>query len=201
MSRKLVAGIGMLAVLALAAVVLIKAVTGEDYRFAGGEITIAQAAAPLDLIDQDGQPFSLDQLKGNVILLYFGYTTCPDLCPTTLSDFMAVKDGLGDRADKVKFLMVTVDPARDSTARLKEYLGFFDPGFIGLRGDDAQTELVKQEYGVVATRVDYPDSAVGYLVDHTSLIYVIDDDGRFRLTYSYGTDPALIVPDIEHLLN
>ena len=173
----------------------------ETYEFAGGEVSPAKAAPRIDLVDQDGQPFSLEQLEGNVVLLYFGYATCPDLCPTTLSDFTAVNEALGEKADRVKYVMVSVDPDRDTSARLKEYLAFFDPAFIGVRGDQAQTELVKREYGVVATRVDYPDSAVGYLVDHTSLIYVIDKDGKFRLTYSYGTDPTVIVPDIQHLLS
>ncbi|MCC6790615.1 MAG: SCO family protein [Thermomicrobiales bacterium] len=199
MSRKLA-----LAVIGVAAIAIVAGLIwqsrGEEYAFAGGEITPARAAAPIDLIDQNGQPFSLDSVKGDVVLVYFGYTTCPDLCPTTLSDFTAIKTGLGDEADKVKFVMVTIDPERDTTARLFEYLGFFDADFVGLRGEQAQLEPVMQAYGVVANRVEYPESATKYLMDHTSLIYLIDPDGRLRVTYAYGTDPALIEQDVRHFL-
>jgi protein SCO1/2 len=200
MSRKLLVSLGVLAVFAVATAIFINASSGDAYAFAGGEIKPARAAAPIDLTDQNGQPFTLDQVDGKVALVYFGYTTCPDLCPTTLSDFTAIRAELGEQADQVEFVMVTVDPERDSSARLKEYLGFFDDSFIGLRGDDAQTQSVKESYGVVSNRVEYPESATGYLVDHTSLIYVIDQQGRFRLTYPYGTDPALIVADLQHLI-
>lgn len=199
MSRKLL-GTALLAGLLVIAAAFIAVSSGEAYEFNGGEIKPAKAAAPINLTDQNGEPFTLDQLKGNVVLVYFGYTVCPDLCPTTLSDFTAVKDALGADAAKVKFVMVTVDPERDSPARMNEYLGFFDPEFIGLSGNNEQTESVKLSYGVVSRKVEYPNSATKYLVDHTSLIYVIDEDGKFRLTYPYGTDPDLIVKDIQHLV-
>lgn len=172
----------------------------ERYTFKGGELSPAQAAAALDLSDQNGEPFSLDQVQGEVTLVYFGYTTCPDLCPTTLADFSAVKAMLGDKAEQVNFVLVTVDPERDSAARLKEYLACFDPQFIGLTGDVAAIETAKAGYGVTANRVEYPDSSTGYLVDHTSLIYVIDRDGNLRMTYPYGFDPESIAEDIRHLL-
>jgi protein SCO1/2 len=84
--------------------------------------------------------------------------------------------------------------------RLTEYLGFFDPDFIGLRGDRAQTDAATAAYGVTVKRVDYPNSATGYLLDHTALIYLIDREGRLRLSYAYGTDPALIAADVRYLL-
>jgi protein SCO1/2 len=182
-------------------VALLAGCTGrESYTYKGGELDPPQAAAAIDLTDQFGEPFALDRVEGEVALVYFGYTTCPDLCPTTLADFMTVKEELGEEAASVNFIMVTVDPERDTADRLKEYLGFFDPDFIGLWGDEAQTEAVKAGYGVVATKVEYPESATGYLVDHTSLIYVIDREGRLRLTYPYGFDPQSIVEDIRHLV-
>lgn len=172
----------------------------DDYQFKGGELSPAAAAAPLDLTDQFGHPFTLERVQGEVTLVYFGYTTCPDLCPTTLSDFIAVKEMLGDDAGAVNFVLVSVDPERDTQERLAEYLGFFDSEFIGLRGTGEETEAAKAGYGVVATRVEYPDSATGYLVDHTSLIYVIDTEGKLRLTYPYGFDPESIAEDIRHLV-
>lgn len=170
------------------------------YVYSGGVYSPPAAAAPLNLTDTHGQPFTLDQVKGDVALVYFGYTTCPDVCPTTLTDFQAVKDDLGADADRVKFVMVTIDPERDTGAKLQEYLAFFDPDFIGLRGDDAQTEQFKQDYGITVKRVEYPDSATKYLLDHSALIYAIDPQGRLLLTFPYGTDPALIAQDVRHML-
>lgn len=172
----------------------------SSYSFKGGELSPAQVAAPLALTDQFGNPFDLAALDDEVTLIYFGYTTCPDLCPTTLSDFGAVKEMLGDDAENVNFLMVTVDPERDSAERLQEYLAFFDPDFIGLTGSVEQIEEAKSGYGVIATKVEYPNSATGYLVDHTSLIYVVDRDGNLRLTFPYGFDPESIAEDIRHLI-
>ncbi len=171
----------------------------DAYVFNGGEISPAAAAPALDLTDQNGAPFTLAQENGTVSLIYFGYTTCPDLCPTTLNDFTIVKDDLGDAAEQVDFIMVTFDPERDTQARMKEYLNFFDPDFVGLRGDDAQTQQFLQDYGVTIKRVEYPNSSTGYLIDHTALIYVIDKEGRLRLTYPYGTDPLMIAEDVQHL--
>jgi protein SCO1/2 len=189
------------AVVAVAAAVIWSATRTDAYEFKGGEITPPRAAPPLDLTDQNGQPFTLSQEEGNVLLVYFGYTTCPDLCPTTLNDFAIVKEELGEDGAKVRYVMVTFDPERDTLARMREYLGFFDPDFIGLRGSDEQTEAFKQAYGVTTKRVEYPESATKYLIDHSALIYVVDTEGRLRLTYTYGTDPMAIVEDMRHLVD
>ena len=117
-----------------------------------------------------------------------------------MSNFATVKGDLGQDADRVRFVMVTFDPERDTAARLKDYLAFFDPDFIGLRGDQAQTEAFERGYGIVVHRVDYPESATGYLLDHTAVIYVIDPQGNLRLTFPHDFDPALIAEDIRHLL-
>lgn len=172
----------------------------DDYVFKGGQVKPIAAAAPIELTDQDGRPFSLADLKGNVVVLYFGYTTCPDLCPTTLSDFTAVKAALGKQADAVRFGLVTVDPERDTPERLQHYLEFFDPAFIGLTGSAEQISTVEREYGVIAKRVDFPGTSTGYLMDHTSVIYVIDSKGMMRVTFQYGADPNDIADDIRHLL-
>lgn len=198
--RRAAPRLGLVFAALLALVAITGCVRGESYEFKGAELDPASAAPPLNLIDHNGEPFSLESIEGDLALIYFGYTTCPDLCPTTLSDFKGVKDSLGDDADRVHFMMVTVDPERDTPERLKEYMRAFDPDFIGLTGDDAQLEEAKAGYGVYAQRVDYPESATGYLVDHTSLTYLIDTDGRLRLTYSTGFDPDMIVEDVKHLL-
>lgn len=194
--------LALLAILVVAAGVVIYWATNrtEAYQFNGGEISPAAQAPSLALTDQNGEPFTLADESGTVSLIYFGYTTCPDLCPTTLNDFTIVKDDLGENAAGVDFIMVTFDPERDTQARMQEYLNFFDPDFIGLRGDDAQTQQFLQDYGVTIKRVEYPNSSTGYLIDHTALIYVIDKEGRLRLTYPYGTDPLMIAEDVQHLV-
>lgn len=184
----------------VAAIVLLNRSQEPSYAFNGGVFSPPAAAAPLNLTDANGESFSLDQVKGDVALVYFGYTTCPDVCPTTLADFQAVKADLGTDADRVKFVMVTLDPERDTEAKMKEYLGFFDPDFIGLRGDEAQTAQFTKDYGITVKRVEYPDSATKYLLDHSALVYVIDPEGQLLLTFPYGTDPALIAQDVRHLL-
>jgi protein SCO1/2 len=189
------------AVVAVAAAAVWSVTRTDAYVFKGGEITPPRAAPPLDLVDQNGEPFTLAQEEGNVLLVYFGYTTCPDLCPTTLNDFAIVKDELGEAGANVHYVLVTFDPERDTQERLSEYLGFFDPSFVGLRGTAEQTEAFKQAYGVTTKRVEYPESATKYLIDHTALIYVIDKQGRLRLTYPYGTDPMAIVEDMRHLVD
>lgn len=184
----------------VAGVILLNRGQEPSYAYNGGVFSPPAAAAPLNLTDMNGDPFTLDQVKGDVVLIYFGYTTCPDVCPTTLTDFQAVKEDLGTDADRVKFMLVTLDPERDTEAKLKEYLAFFDPDFIGLRGDAAQTAQITKDYGITVKRVEYPDSATKYLLDHSALVYVIDPEGRLLLTYPYGTDPALIAQDVRHLL-
>ena len=196
------AGLAAVAIAIIATIAVVTVVIGrrESYAFKGGEIRPPVAAAALDLTDQHGQPFSLERERGNVLIVFFGYTACPDICPTTLSDYTAVKEALGPKAERVRFVLVTVDPERDTAERLKAYLAFFDPDFIGLRGTPEQMEAVKQAYGVFARKVEFPNSAAGYLVDHTALTYVIDTEGRLRLTYGHGTDPEDIAADVRHLL-
>lgn len=188
--------------LVLAAVVLAAGRTlwKESYAFHGGEISPLRPAAPIELTDQHGQRFSLADQAGKVVILYFGYTSCPDACPTTLSDWMAVKEALGRDAARVRFVMVTVDPERDTPERLAQYLAFFDPEFIGLTGTPEQTQAIAQAYGIVAVKRQFDETAMGYLVDHTTSTFVIDTKGRMRLVYAHGTDPELIAEDLRHLL-
>lgn len=194
-----VAGVAILAIVVVAGLILVRG-RSEPYAFHGGELTPAQAAPPLALTGPDGETFDVAGNPGGVTLVYFGYTTCPDLCPTTINDFVTIKEDLGPLADRAEFVLVTVDPERDTQERLAEYLAFFDESFVGLRGDEAQTEAAKLGYGVTSEKVEYPDSSTGYLVDHTSLVYLIDPAGNLRATYPYGTDPIDIAADVRHLL-
>ncbi|MCC7023028.1 MAG: SCO family protein [Thermomicrobiales bacterium] len=198
--RRVVAAIGgVLVIAAIVAAVLF--FRQEPYTFNGGFYTPALPAPALDLTDQNGHPFSLAEQRGNVVLVYFGYTACPDYCPMTLSDFQAIKEDLGEDADRARFVMVTIDPERDTEERLKEYMAFFDPDFIGLRGTAEQTAQVERGYGVAAERVDYPGSEASYLMNHSVITYVIDPEGQLRLAYPHGFETELIVEDLQHLLH
>jgi len=172
----------------------------DAYEFKGGELKPLAAAPAIELTDQYGEPFSLAAQQGKAVLLYFGYTTCPDACPTTLSDWIEVKRLLGDQADQVEFVMVTVDPERDTVETLNEYLAFFDPAFHGLTGDQAAITAIEQQYGIMAVREEHPESATGYLMNHTTSFWVIDPEGRLRLTFAHGTDPEIVTEDVRHLL-
>jgi len=172
----------------------------SSYSFKTGAISPPREAPPLPLIDQDGNPFDLSQLNGKVVLVYFGYTACPDACPTTLSDWIEIKRLLGDQADRVAFVMVTVDPERDSAATLNQYLDFFDPSFIGLTGEPETIQKVEQDYGILAVREDFGDSAMGYLINHTTSYWAIDPDGALRLVISHGSDPEIVAEDLRHLI-
>ncbi len=151
------------------------------------------------LTNQDGQPFRLSDLRGKVALFFFGYTHCPDICPTTLAEFKRVKALLGDDAGRVAFVFVSVDGERDTPERLTNYVRAFDPQFIGLTGDDAALRPIARDFGVFYQRVSYEESAADYLVDHTASTFVIDQQGRLRLVFPYGTDPAAIVARLRAL--
>jgi protein SCO1/2 len=172
---------------------------GSAYSFQGGVLEPESPASPIVLTDQHGNPFSLADQQGKIVFLYFGYTTCPDACPTTLSDWIEVKRLLGDKADKVEFVMVTVDPERDTVDILNQYLTFFDPAFIGLTGDPQTLKEIRQNYGIVAQREEHPESATGYLINHSTSFWVIDAKGNLRLTYGLGTDPEIVAEDVKHL--
>jgi protein SCO1/2 len=151
------------------------------------------------LPDQAGQPFHLGEQKGNVVLIFFGYTNCPDVCPVTLSDFRKVKEELGNEADRVRFVFVSVDPERDTPERVGRYLASFDASITGLTAPRSQLEPVWKSFGVYQAKVE-SGSASGYLVDHTALVYVIDPEGDLRLTFPFGMQSQEMAADVRALL-
>jgi protein SCO1/2 len=152
------------------------------------------------LTDQNDQPFTLSKQKGQVVLMFFGYTFCPDVCPMTLSTFVEVKKGLKEQAQNVKFVYITVDPERDTPKRMKNHLINFDTEFVGLTGDIQTLEKVYNAYGVYRDRNDVEGSEGVYFMSHTSNIFVIDRSGKWRLLFNYGTSSEDMIHDIQLLL-
>jgi protein SCO1 len=150
------------------------------------------------LTDQHGQPFSLQDLQGKVALLYFGYTVCPDACPTTMVTFVQIKRQLGQDANRAQFVMISVDPEHDTQDALQQYLEKFDPSFIGLWGDAPAIEEVTKAYGII---VDHPAvGAAAAEIQHDTSIWLLDKQGRVRTIYPLGTASDVIVADIQALL-
>ncbi len=167
----------------------------------GSVIDPALAAPALVLPGTDGQTFDISQNRGKVVLIFFGYTTCTDICPATMAELHQVLAQLGSQASAVRVVFVTVDPQRDTLDHMRPYLATFDPAFIGLTGSMDQLNQVWKGYGVY--RQIQPDAGdpTAYSVDHTSYIYLIDPKGRLRLTYDQGTTPQDILQDVQTLLN
>ncbi len=147
-----------------------------------------------ELASTQGGTFTQDSLKGTPSLIFFGYTFCPDVCPTTLAETTAWRAQLGLTPEQLRIIFVTVDPARDTLDTVKGYVEGFDPSIIGLVGDEAQTEAVKRAFGVVGERADgFAADDPYYLVDHTALTFLIGADGAFEGTVAYeeATDTAV----------
>ncbi len=167
--------------------------------FRGVDITGAEYARSLSLPDQNGQPRTLADFKGKVTVIFFGYTQCPDVCPTTMAELAQVKKALGKDGDRVQGVFVTVDPERDTPAILKAYMMGFDPSFVALRGTPEQTSAAAKEFKVFFAKV--PGRTEGaYTVDHTAGSYIFDPQGRVRLFVRYGSDAESLTADLKALL-
>jgi protein SCO1/2 len=147
----------------------------------------------------------LSDQQGKVVLLYFGYTNCPDVCPITLAELKEVKNELNNLAENVSIVFVTTDPDRDDPETVKSYLDKFDPGFIGLTGELADLKPVWQSYGVYQAKIedDHGESHASpsnYEVDHSTRVYVIDSNGDLRMTFPFGMEVSAMVSDLSHLL-
>jgi protein SCO1/2 len=153
-----------------------------------------------NLLDPDGKVRTLADFKGKAVLMFFGYTQCPDICPTTLTEMQQVMTLLGPQSDKVQVLFVTVDPERDTAAILKQYVPAFDPRFLGLRpADDAALEKVAKDFKIYYKKV--PGTSPGsYTTDHTAGSYAFDPEGRLRLYIKHAQGPEALAHDLKELL-
>lgn len=173
------------------------AVEGE--KFVATDITGADFGQSFNLTDHTGKPRTMADFKGKVVVLFFGYTHCPDVCPTTMHDLKTAMKLLGSQADQVQVLFITLDPARDSQAVLAQYVPSFDARFIGLRGDEALTATTAATFKIYAKKVESQGKA-GYTLDHSAGMYVFDKLGKIRLYVDYGQKPADIANDIKQIL-
>lgn len=172
---------------------------GSSASFIGTDLTGTQFGKPLSLTDHTGKLRSMNDFKGKVVVLFFGYTHCPDVCPTTMSDLKKTMQLLGEKSNEVQVLFVTVDPARDTQEVLAQFVPGFDPRFIGLRGTEAEVAANLSEYKVYAAKVNEPGKS-GYTMDHSAGLYVFDKTGAPRIYLGYGEKPENIAHDLQLLL-
>lgn len=161
---------------------------------------VMEGGGDFSLTDHDGKPFQLASQRGKVVLIFFGYTFCPDACPTTLSKLSSVSRRLGADASKVKVLYISVDPERDTPEVLKADLANFRIDSIGLTGTKAEIDKVVQQYGAAYEIVPTPDSAAKYSVSHTTTLYALDPQGRLRTKFRYEATVDEIVAGIHAIL-
>jgi protein SCO1/2 len=154
----------------------------------------------LTLTDQHGHPFNLGDQRGRVVLIFFGYTRCPDVCPLTLGTFRETARMLGSDADRVRFVFVTVDPEIDTPEFLDRYLRLFNPQFVGLSGSPTSLDPVYRFFGAAFKKVPVKNSAAGYLMAHSTNVPVIDREGRWRLNVNHDAAAADVAHDIRQLL-
>lgn len=147
-----------------------------------------------------GERLSLGDLRGRYVLLFFGFTHCPDVCPLTLTEFKRVKAILGDTAQRVVFLFISVDSPRDTPEILADYLVRFDTDFIGMAGDDETLQRIGSQYNLFYQRPAMADPLANYSVDHSGRSYIVDAVGRLRVFYSYGTEAAIIAAGLQSLM-
>ncbi|WP_302173269.1 SCO family protein [uncultured Hydrogenophaga sp.] len=167
--------------------------------FAGIDITGADYATGFSLIDQNGQPRTLADFKGKVVLVFFGFTQCPDVCPTTLTEIAQVRQALGTDGDRVQGIFISVDPERDTPAIMKEYMASFDPTFLALNVPLEQLPDVAKSFKIYYKKVE-GKTPTSYTMDHSAGTYVYDPQGQIRLYHRYGSGVQGLIADVKQLL-
>ena len=171
---------------------------GTRKKFELTDVTGASFGKKLDLTDHNGQRRTLEDFKGKVVVLFFGFTHCPDACPTTLAELAAVARELGADAQRMQVLVVTVDPERDTAEVLRQYVPSFNPAFLGLYGTAQETAAAAKEFKVYIQKQVQPGGS--YSVDHSAGTFVLDKQGRLRLFGQYGVGAKSLLHDIRLLL-
>jgi protein SCO1 len=184
---------------AIVAALLFAACTPEKPSFKSVDVTGAEFGRELALTDHTGKPRTLTDFKGKVVAVFFGFTRCPDVCPTTLAEMKLVKERLGADGDKLQVLFVTIDPERDTPELLAKYVPAFDPSFLGLHGNAEATAKTAKEFKVFYQKApgSSPDN---YSMDHTAATFIYDPQGRLRLFAKHGMGADALAQDIRLLL-
>lgn len=201
-STKLMAGLVAIAALALG-VYLSQYRTGmlqqqRDVAASDIRATVLQGSKPLaafTLTDQRGQPFTESSLRGRWSFLFFGYTYCPDVCPMTLLTFSRMAGMLPSVAAPYQVVFVSIDPERDTPARLADYVSYFNPAFLGVTGSDAELTNLTRQLGILYFKAESKEDGAGYLMDHSASVILVDPEGRFHALFSAPHDPREIAED------
>ena len=185
--------------LALAAALALAGCSEQKPSFNAVDVTGAEYAKDFQLTDHNGQLRSLKDFRGKVVVVFFGYAQCPDVCPTSMAELAQVKQSLGADGDKLQGLFVTVDPERDTPELLKAYMGNFDPTFLALRGTPEQLASMAKDFKVFYKKVE-GKTPTSYTMDHSAASYVYDTQGRLRLYTRYGIGAQALASDLQLLL-
>jgi protein SCO1/2 len=186
----------LLALLSAAAV----ASAAQSAGFRAGVFDPPRAAPDFELPGSTGAPVRLSQYRGKVVALAFGFTYCPRICPVTLANLSRAFETLGTAAGGAQVVFVSVDPERDTPERMREFLDFFNPTFVGATGTPGQLEAVRREFGISAEKAVSQNAKLGYEVHHSSFVYLIDRQGRLRLLMPFGKTADDLAHDIGLLL-
>jgi protein SCO1 len=192
--------VGIICLLVIAAAIVVNIVFDKPASFRGTTYAEPYPPAPeFSLTDAKGEAIHLKDVRGKIVLLFFGYTYCPDICPTTLAQLKLAMQDLGKQSEQVQVIFISVDPKRDTSESMQNYVERFDPAFIGLGGTEEALAPIWNEYGIFREIVA-GTSENNYIVNHTGRIILIDQDGNLRLSYGLQVDPEDISQDIQILL-
>lgn len=169
-------------------------------QFHGMLIESPPPLSDFTLASTTGEPMSLRDFRGKVVLLYFGYTFCPDVCPATMAELKRMMSELGRDAEDVQVIMISVDPQRDTLDKLGEYVTRFHPSFIGMTGDESELLGITTQLGIYYAKHEGTPTT-GYLMDHTASVSVMDQDGRLRLVFPFGVTGEDMAADVRYLLH
>jgi protein SCO1/2 len=185
--------------LLVSATALFSACAEKKAEFKGVDITGAEYARDLPLTDHNGQQRHLKDFTGKVVVVFFGFTQCPDVCPTSMQELAEVKRTLGADGERLQGIFVTVDPERDTAEVLKAYMANFDPTFLALRGNAQELAAVAKDFKIYYKKVD-GKTPTSYTMDHSAGSYVYDTAGRLRVYHRYGSGAAALAADVATLL-
>jgi protein SCO1/2 len=169
-----------------------------DLKFNGSDITEARLNSSFELTSHLGKSTKIQDFEGKVVAIFFGFTYCPDICPTTMHELKTIKDSLGDDRDKLQVIFVSLDPERDTIKLMEKYVPSFDSSFIGLTGSADNIKKIASQYKVFYQKVG---DGKNYTIDHSSAIYLIDKKGNIRVRHTYGSSQAMIISDIRSLIS